>query len=108
MLVARCDGSGPWAAQLRRQGTATYHQLANDLAALKKKLGITRKLTPHDLRRTTARKLYALTGDLRDVQSLLGHSELQTTLWYLQDALQVVSTKHLELAKLNPTTEAIQ
>lgn len=112
-IVANLDGNKPWVAQLRPQGTATYHQMANDFTALKKRLGIKRKLTPHDLRRTTARKVYALTSDLRDVQSLLGHSELQTTMWYLQDDLQVVKLSTLERAKLplsqqTPATEVIQ
>lgn len=75
---------------------------------LRKSLGITRKLTPHDLRRTTARNVYDKTKDLRLVQALLGHSDLNSTLWYLQDNLVNVEVSALELAKLNPTTEAIQ
>ena len=81
--------------------TATYRRLL-------KRLGITRKLTPHDLRRTTARRVYSATRDLRLVQALLGHSDLQSTLWYLQDALTEVPASALELAKLNPITERTQ
>jgi integrase len=80
---------------------ATYRRL-------KTRLGITRKLTPHDFRRTTARRVYNTTRDLRLVQALLGHSDLQSTLWYLQDSLTEVPVSTLELAKLNPLTEAKQ
>lgn len=40
-------------------------------------------ITPHDLRRTTATNLYALSKDLRAVQQYLGHTRLQSTLHYL-------------------------
>jgi integrase len=80
----------------------------NAYHALKKKCGITRKLTPHDLRRTTARRIYEMTGDLRQAQALLGHSDLSSTLWYLQDELVNVEVSTLELAKLNPQTERVQ
>jgi integrase len=54
-----------------------WHQL---LAAC----GLPHSLRPHDLRRTMAEKTYQLTGDLRVVQTLLGHSALNSTLHYLQ------------------------
>jgi len=72
---------------------------------VKRKLGITRSLTPHDLRRTTARRVYDLTKDLRLVQALLGHSDLGSTVWYLQDNTTELSAPMLELAKLNPHAE---
>ncbi len=82
--------------------------LGNAYMAVKRKCGITRKLTPHDLRRTTARRVYQITKDLRVVQAFLGHSDLVSTVWYLQDNLTEVPLATLELAKLNPATEAIQ
>lgn len=66
---------------------------------LRRRLGITRKLTPHDLRRTTAVKLYEATGDARDVQALLGHRSLSSTIWYLDHDLRPVSRATLELIK---------
>jgi integrase len=39
---------------------------------------------PHDLRRTVAEQAYKITGDLRVVQTLLGHDSLKSTLTYLQ------------------------
>jgi hypothetical protein len=40
--------------------------------------------------------------------ALLGHSDLNSTAWYLQDNLVTVPASTLELAKLPPTTETIQ
>jgi integrase len=37
----------------------------------------------HDIRRTTARKLYDATKDIRKVQRFLGHAHLRTTFWYI-------------------------
>lgn len=85
-----------------------YHSLIGAFGKLKRSLGITRKLTPHDLRRTTARNVYALTRDLRTVQALLGHSDLPTTMWYLQDNLTTIPASTLELAKMPQPTETIQ
>ncbi len=92
----------PWGKPLE------YHSLVGSFNTLKKKLKITRKLTLHDLRRTTARNVYRTTRDLRLVQALLGHSDLKTTAWYLQDNLTVVAPSVLELAKLSPVTERTQ
>jgi integrase len=61
----------------------------------KKKCGIRKDLRPHDLRRTLARALYTETHDLLQVQRVLGHRTLSSTLHYLTDA-----TKPLELPAL--------
>lgn len=68
---------------------------------LKEQVGITRKLTPHDLHRTTAVHMLEATGDVRDVQALLGHRSLQSTIWYLDHDLRPVKRSTLELLK-NP------
>ncbi len=75
---------------------------------LRRALGITRAIRAHDLRRTTARQVYDHTRDLRLVQALLGHSDLNSTLWYLQADTTEVPVSTLELAKLNPLTERPQ
>ncbi len=115
LLDACKDTALPFVQQLDRGpvqgqkvGTLDYQALSKTFGRLKHRLGITRKLTPHDLRRTTARQVYAITHDLRTVQALLGHAELSTTLWYLQDNLQTVPVSALEVAKLNPLTERPQ
>jgi integrase len=62
-------------------------------------LGITRRITLHDLRRTTAVGMLRLTHDVRDVQALLGHRSLQSTVWYLDHDLRPVPRHNLELVK---------
>lgn len=74
-------------------------QLTQDFAHLKDAVGIKRRITPHDLRRTTAVAMFEQTGDIRDVQSLLGHRSLQSTIWYLDHDLRPVKRSTLELIK---------
>jgi len=64
-----------------------------------KEQGITRRITPHDLRRTTAVGMLRLTHDVRDVQAILGHRSLQSTIWYLDHDLRPVPRHNLELIK---------
>lgn len=66
---------------------------------LRRSLGIDRKLTPHDLRRTTAVAMYEHTKDVRDVQALLGHTSLASTIWYLDHHLRPIQRATLELIK---------
>jgi integrase len=73
-----------------------------------RRAGITRKLTPHDLRRTTAKNIFDQTHDVRIVQAVLGHKQLATTLYYLDHRNTPVPVALLELAKLNPITERTQ
>lgn len=74
-------------------------QLRRQLCAIRQSLGITRRVTPHDLRRTAAVNMLEATGDLRDVQALLGHRSLQSTLWYLDHDLRPVKRSTLEMIK---------
>lgn len=75
------------------------NQLNSQFQKLRRSIGITRKLTPHDLRRTTAVAMLEATGDIRDAQALLGHRSLQSTVWYLDHDLRKVSRQTLELIK---------
>lgn len=84
------------------------HHLGRAFAALAKRCGITRRIRPHDLRRTTARDVYGITRDIRDVQAVLGHNTLTSTVWYMQTEVGAVDTRLLELAKLQPLTERPQ
>jgi integrase len=63
------------------------------------KLNITRNLHPHDFRRTTAVAMLRATGDIRDVQAILGHKNLQSTFWYLDHEMRPVERRTLELIK---------
>jgi integrase len=44
------------------------------------------KLAPHDLRRTCARLCHASGGELEQIQFLLGHVSVQTTVPWVQAA----------------------
>jgi integrase len=62
-------------------------------------VGINRRITPHDMHRATAVAMLRQTRDLRKVQALLGHRNLQSTFWYLDHDMQPVSKTTLELIK---------
>jgi len=64
-----------------------------------KEVGITRRITAHDLRRTTAVAMLEQTREIRDVQAVLGHRSLQSTIWYLDHDLRPVKRSTLELIK---------
>lgn len=81
------------------QDPTLYSSLSLAFLRLRRACGITRKLTPHDLRRTTAVAMYNLTGDVREVQAILGHKNLQSTIWYLDHDLRPVKRANLELIK---------
>lgn len=111
-LFATCDHdrAESYVRQLQRRwqpkgspplqdGADPVSTLGRTYRILLRSLGITRKLTPHDFRRTTAVKLYSQTHDARDVQSLLGHRSLASTIWYLDHDLNPVSRSMLELLK---------
>jgi len=75
------------------------HHLNRIFTDLRRKLGLERRFVPHDLRRTAAVGMLEATGDIRDVQALLGHRNLNSTLWYLDHDLRPVSRSTLELIK---------
>ena len=112
-LLDDCDmrNPEPFVKQLWHQQPGNGHPHRSALARsqhltllaafsrLKAKLGITRPLTPHDLRRTTAVAMYRHTHNLRKVQALLGHRSLQATIWYLDHDLEPVEIETLETIK---------
>jgi integrase len=69
----------PWGERLTEK--AVWH-VVREYAT---KAGID-KLSPHDLRRTCARLCYAAGGELEQIQFLLGHVSIQTTIPRLQTA----------------------
>jgi integrase len=77
------------------------NRLGKKFQELCSKQGITRRITPHDLRRTAAVGMLEQTGDIRDVQSLLGHRQLQSTLWYLDHDMRPLSRATIEAIKFN-------
>ncbi len=80
---------------------AMHHQLKDAQA----RAGVSTSWTFHDLRRTTARDVYAATHDIRKVQRLLSHVNLRTTLWYIGNAAIDLSGSEIEQAiNRNPST----
>lgn len=67
------------------------------LVELGKKAGIRRQVHPHLLRHVFATSLLQTGTDLRDVQELLGHSNLQTTAVYL----------HVNVSRLNDDVDRL-
>lgn len=108
----RCPSNTSYVAFLstkaRRKGTISAASCVQTYNLLKRNLGIDRRFTPHDYRRTTAVRVLEVTGDIRQVQATLGHKRLRNTVHYLDHNLTKVSVATLELAKLPPTTETIQ
>ena len=111
-LIDQCDHNDPrpYVLQLwpRRNGrqfqpNADSGRLAAPLREAFQKLckanGITRHIVPHDLRRSTAVAMLRHTHDVRDVQAILGHRSLQSTIWYLDHDLQPVTRLNLETIK---------
>jgi integrase len=83
----------------RRNREVNSHNMRQEYATLRRSLGITKRITPHDLRRTTAVAVYKHTRDLHIVQSFLGHRNMQATIWYLDHDLQPLDRAILEDAK---------
>ena len=62
---------------------ATAESLAKQMRAAVKAAGITKRITPHTLRHAFATHAMQAGNDIRTVQELLGHEDLNTTAIYL-------------------------
>jgi integrase len=99
--LAAGDTARPFVHLLHPHGRVGYTGLLKAFHQRCEQAGITRRITPHDLRRTTAVQTYEITGDLRVVQALLGHRSLETTFHYLDHRNTPVPRRTLEMAKLH-------
>jgi len=111
-MLDSCDlnSSLPFLTQLRRaeepraarrmlSDFVDPRRLRKELRMLRAKVGIEKRIVPHDLRRNTAVALYKRTRDIRKAQALLGHHQLQSTFWYLDHDLEDVDIADLEAIK---------
>jgi len=93
-LKARKDMEEPLFVSYGRGGSAGGRLTPRSIELLVKfyatKAGITKKVTPHGLRHSFATDLLENGADLRSVQALLGHANIQTTQVYTH-----VTDKHL-------------
>jgi integrase len=98
----------PYLEALNPRGAQSQSAHRRMFERIRKRVGITRRLTYHDLRRTTAVHAYELTRDLRLVQALLGHKELAHTLYYLDHNSTPVRSEAIEAIRLyHVATETI-
>ncbi len=111
-LLERCSSSGdtitPFIEQLNPRGHAHINNLRQAFRRLCKRAGIERRVILHDLRRTTAVKVLELTHDLRQVQATLGHSNLLSTMHYLDHRNTTVHREMLEEASASTWEGKIQ
>lgn len=104
-FVVQLSG-GRWTRSALKSITATA--MGHQFRKLKEKLGIPMHLRAHDMRRTTAHRVYRATRDMRDAQNVLGHASLASTVWYLQTEMAATPATLLELARTQPLTEKPQ
>lgn len=108
-LFAECrlDTARPFITQMcwKYRARKPIHEIMHPVpfdkafANLRKKAGIQRRITPHDMRRRAAVELYRHTRNVRKVQALLGHSSLASTIWYLDNEIEPLDAQMLEAIK---------
>ena len=60
---------------------------------------VRREVRPHDMRRALARRMFAATRDLRQVQKLLAHKNVRSTLHYLEGEVTQIDNAALDAAR---------
>lgn len=82
LAIAPMDGT-PFVAGLAGVPSISYASARGYFVALCADAGLSPGYKLHDLRRTIARSMWRSNRNLQQVQALLGHASLNTTLYYL-------------------------
>ena len=85
----------PWLLPSRRSksGHITPHYVSNGLRSAVQAAGIKRSgITPHSLRHSFATHMTEAGVDVRVIQAMLGHANIQTTTRYAQVRVDVLAT----------------
>ncbi len=85
-------------------GKLNYHNALRDLKKIAKRLGMP-WVGWHTFRRTFATQYLRSGGLLTDLQQILGHSNVRTTLLYLGNSIEEIVKSHDELSPLTSTQE---
>jgi integrase len=86
LFPSRNLAADPRADGLERRHHAHEARVGRALAAAVKTAGLEKKVTAHTLRHSFATHLVLRGVDVRSVQELLGHTDIRTTMIYLQVA----------------------
>lgn len=100
LAASRCPIDTPYVTYLSVKQGRNRVSFAQSFKHLLRRLGMDDQIRPHDLRRTLAVHVLEATGDVREVQAVLGHKRLTTTMHYLDHDLTPVRASVLEKAKL--------
>jgi site-specific recombinase XerD len=87
-----------------KYGRLRRNNIDRDLRLFLKKAGVTEKGTWHAIRRTFATHLVMAGADLESIRQLLGHSEIKTTMAYLNVTSQHLD-KTVDLIELGKSTD---
>jgi len=98
LAEARSRVAGGWFLINRFNGKLSEQSIRNMVKAMAKKAGITKRVTPHIFRHSFATLLLEKDVDIKYIQSLLGHSSINTTQIYThvnrKRQRQILAAKH--------------
>lgn len=95
-LSTRKDDCPYLIVSLRGSHQINKHSIENEYREMSKAVGF--KVVPHEIRHTFATNFYDLSNDIITLQTLLGHSKIETTTRYAEVAQTIVMQKHEKYA----------